>query len=282
MNNYMKTIISGLKHWVSSQKSDWNQNDPKATNYVKNRTHYVYEDEVEVLPLTKLTDSVSDLGEFTGYILSNLLIKLDTKYKIKFDEEIYTCFGYTDSLQPDAIFLGNGALLESLGLSFGENTGEPFFLVQVGEEAVVATDKTNPHTIFISEITETVKKLDKKYLPELPPETLSDWNQNDSTAADYIKNRTHYSYTNKIEILPLTTITITEADGMYIADIENLSLEANKKYEIVFGTKTYYCTGQTIIAPTGVVTVLLGNISLVGMGEDTGEPFVIIYIKEYE
>lgn len=50
---YIKTIVNGLKAFVNSKiksvrkdidnlpQADWNQNDPAAKDYVKNRTHYV-------------------------------------------------------------------------------------------------------------------------------------------------------------------------------------------------------------------------------------------------
>lgn len=40
--NYMKTVISGIKAWVKDAivQSDWNQNDETNPAYVKNRTHY--------------------------------------------------------------------------------------------------------------------------------------------------------------------------------------------------------------------------------------------------
>lgn len=40
MISYIKTILSGIKQWVSSQKADWNQNDETAANYIKGRPCY--------------------------------------------------------------------------------------------------------------------------------------------------------------------------------------------------------------------------------------------------
>lgn len=48
MQNYIKTIINAIKTWTDSKiensKADWNQNDPNADNYVKNRTHWTDDD----------------------------------------------------------------------------------------------------------------------------------------------------------------------------------------------------------------------------------------------
>jgi hypothetical protein len=41
VNNFFKTILSGLKTWteqaIKKSKADWNQNDPNADNYIKNK-----------------------------------------------------------------------------------------------------------------------------------------------------------------------------------------------------------------------------------------------------
>lgn len=39
---------------------DWNQNDPTAKNYVKNRTHYVSRESKAVVPEQEITTAVQD------------------------------------------------------------------------------------------------------------------------------------------------------------------------------------------------------------------------------
>ena len=61
-----------------------------------------------------------------------------------------------------------------------------------------------------------LKKLDEKYLPPLQ----SDWNQNDETATDYIKNKTHYD--------TRTTKTVTyKFDGKYFDTWEGEKVDLN-------------------------------------------------------
>ena len=44
MQNFMETILSAVKAWtkgkIKDSTADWNQNDPNADNYIKNRTHW--------------------------------------------------------------------------------------------------------------------------------------------------------------------------------------------------------------------------------------------------
>ena len=40
MTSYLKTMLSGIKNWVTAQKADWRQNDETAANYIKGRPWY--------------------------------------------------------------------------------------------------------------------------------------------------------------------------------------------------------------------------------------------------
>ena len=40
MTSYLKTMLAGLRQWITAQKADWNQNDETAANYIKGRPCY--------------------------------------------------------------------------------------------------------------------------------------------------------------------------------------------------------------------------------------------------
>ena len=40
MTSYLKTMLAGLRHWVTAQKPDWSQNDETAANFIKGRPCY--------------------------------------------------------------------------------------------------------------------------------------------------------------------------------------------------------------------------------------------------
>ena len=114
------------------------------------------------------------------------------------------------------------------------------------------------------------------------------WEQNDDTADDYIKNRTHWSEGVKEKVIIDWTIDfnsgeITSPMGtsgpiIYQAFIEDTSLTGfivGQKYTVIWDNKTYECIAKDF---NGIG--IIGNESFIGyMGnsalEDTGEPFFI-------
>ena len=106
----------------------------------------------------------------------------------------------------------------------------------------------------------------------------SDWNQNDDTAADYIKNKTHWSEVEEVTLLndSLTfSSTFAENPGMYrYITVCDFLIEDNKTYTVIFDDVKYTCT-SVLMNPENSITVI-GNLGLTGMGNDTGEPFFIV------
>lgn len=112
------------------------------------------------------------------------------------------------------------------------------------------------------------------------------WEQNDPTADDYIKNRTHWSEIGKTPILDKITLTVEEAGDQFILE-SAIVLEAGKTYEIAYNNTIYECEAISSSARSLATlnistfdaasnTVMLGNVSLMTGSGDTGEPFVLI------
>ena len=99
-----------------------------------------------------------------------------------------------------------------------------------------------------------------------------DWNQNDSTAADYVKNRPFYSETTETVLVEESTVSFTSpGGGFYYATIQSaFKPTAGETYKVSWDGATYECVGETISGYT-----VIGNLSIMGAGADTGEPFVI-------
>lgn len=156
MDNYMKTIISGLKQWVSSQKSDWNQNDSSAVNFIKNRPFYSEEKEKALFS--------SDALSSQEFALSQPLIKGST-YTVVFNGVTYQCLareydGY--------IMIGNNAIYEYDG-GIETDTGEPFAIEHEvnSTNAYLYTDDTitEAPSLSILGTVEEVHQIDSKYIP---------------------------------------------------------------------------------------------------------------------
>lgn len=102
-----------------------------------------------------------------------------------------------------------------------------------------------------------------------------DWNQNDPTKPDYVKNRTHYTERQEVEYLPYSARTFTEGGCDYYEEIvgsgaENASFpfKWQKFAEVIItfdGVK--YTYNLDPVFPS------FGNIAILGAPEDTGEPF---------
>ena len=99
-----------------------------------------------------------------------------------------------------------------------------------------------------------------------------DWNQNDETAADYIKNRPFYSETTETVLVEEITVPFTSpGSGIYYATIQSaFKPTAGETYKVSWDGAVYECVGETISGYT-----VIGNPSVIGVGVDTGEPFVI-------
>ena len=107
--------------------------------------------------------------------------------------------------------------------------------------------------------------------------TQPDWNQNDSTAADYVKNRPFYSEVTETVLVEESTLSFTNPrPGIYYSAIQStFNPVAGEKYNVSWDGTTYEC-----VCITANGYPVIGNLSIIGAGADTGEPFVITPLAE--
>lgn len=100
----------------------------------------------------------------------------------------------------------------------------------------------------------------------------SDWNQNDATQPDYVKNRPFYTATEETVLLEEITVSFTTPSaGVYYAAIPTtIELTAGETYKVYWDGATYECVCESIMGYS-----VIGNPSIIGVGADTGDPFVI-------
>lgn len=133
MHDFMKTILSALKEWVNKRiknnTPNWNENDPEADGYIKNRTHYKEIKTVIDLPETTF-EFVDEGGIYTTAIEKSILEwTLGVEKTISWDGEQYKCIIKTDS---GGMYFGN---LNIVGMP--PNTEEPFFVFPAGNDLTV-------------------------------------------------------------------------------------------------------------------------------------------------
>ena len=117
---------------------------------------------------------------------------------------------------------------------------------------------------FESEVIEMINK-------NVPTPAQSDWNQNDETAPDYVKNRPFYT-ADPVETVILEEQSVTiDSDGGNAILMVSLSLIKGLTYIINFNGTAYECVAWGFDR-----TIAIGNSSLAGVDTYTSEaPFII-------
>lgn len=108
-----------------------------------------------------------------------------------------------------------------------------------------------------------------------PPQSgvQSDWNQNDDTQPDYVKNRPFYTG-DPVETILVEerTISFSEVSGIYQGKFSStFSPTIGETYKVSWDGTVYECTCVYIGEAYAI-----GNRSIAGAGSDTGEPFLMI------
>ena len=99
----------------------------------------------------------------------------------------------------------------------------------------------------------------------------SDWNQNDETSADYIKNRPFYTDAVETVLVEESTVSFADAGGVYMTEFQStFSATVGETYKVSWDGAVYECTCVDFSGST-----IIGNLSIGGLGSDTGEPFIM-------
>ena len=154
----LRTVLVQL---IKGVQPDWNQNDDTAADYLKNRPFYTG-DPVETVLVEESTVSFADYGGiYLAEFPSTFEATVGETYKVSWDGTIYecTCVAVGKKHSP---FIGNLSIAGA-----GADTGEPFVMITYNGERIQigTTDTSDSHTISISGYSESVVKIDQKYLP---------------------------------------------------------------------------------------------------------------------
>ena len=245
----------------SATQPDWNQNDDTRPDYVKNRPFYT-DDHAETVFVEETTLPFEDGGEGIYIALPQLAFDaiVGDTYKVTWDGTVYesVCLNFQEGT-----IIGNLSIVGE-----GSDTGEPFLIVTYGEQIQIATaDTGSSHTISISGRTIQVVKIDPKYLDQ------SDWNQNDVNTSSYIKNRPFYTdYTEEKTLIKQSHVAFKEHSGHYLGSLSSTFTPiVGDTYKVTWDGTVYESVCLNFQEGT-----IIGNLSIVGEGPDTGEPFLIV------
>jgi len=192
---------------------DWNQNDETASDYIKNRTHYE-EADVKTVVLEETIVYWDDLN--WGYHIEKAFtLEADKLYEVTLNGEIYECTSRADGAL--GVILGNGSM--------------PFRIMWKAYDPHVTEvthlpENSGDYTFKISRIDKKggLKLIDEKFIPDTIARVdsipQSDWNQNDETSVDYIKNKPFWS--------KMVQNTIV------LCDVQNVDCETANDFSVVF------------------------------------------------
>ena len=99
-----------------------------------------------------------------------------------------------------------------------------------------------------------------------------DWNQNDATKPDYVKNRPFYTGNpGETVLVEESTVSFAERNGIYEAVVPStFKATVGETYKVYWDGSAYECTCVIVDRLPA-----FGNLSIMGMGSDTGEPFLM-------
>ena len=136
-----------------SAQSDWNQNDPTAPDYVKNRLAWT-DDPVETVLLEETELTFVDGGaEFP----TPIQLTEGQTYVVIYNGNVYNCTAWLWGAE-EIVFIGNGGIF---GMSV-END-KPFI---TNGAVIISINADTSATVKIIEAASEVHKIDEKYLPE--------------------------------------------------------------------------------------------------------------------
>ena len=154
MQNFIKTILNMVQNWTKKEirksTADWNQNDPGANNYVKNRTHWEEHNEIVLVDNFTLDDAIA------GINMPRYTFVVGDKYDVIWNGVSYPsleCY-FNDEYR----HLGNP---EELPFYIDDDGGNGCFIQGLDDSSWIVS------IIYHENI---VHKLDPKYidLPDLP------------------------------------------------------------------------------------------------------------------
>lgn len=179
-------------------------------------------------------------------------------------------------------YIGNGVLFKELG---AVDTGEPFlifagteisddgtFVCQIGgclNSTEELAEGSHTHTVSVELVLVDEKKIKPEYIEQ------SDWEETDTSAASYIKNKPFGEVVDET-ILNCVFTNIKNSDGEWenicgYEDPSDVALIENEKYKVLWDGIEYTCTCAKL---QGLLCI--GNILGVFGIIDSGEPFLII------
>lgn len=249
-------------------QSDYLQNDSSSKDYIKNRTHWSEDSQVEILSSTEITTTDVSSQYPMCTLASFLNLQEGSRYTVAFQSNSYEVICNRDH-QYNSLLLGN------YDINYEPDFTKYPFLIESNpnnNETTVITQNPGTYTISASEL-EIIHQIDPKYLPN---QGQSDQSENDPSSSSYIKNRTHWTeFIDYTEIYGNPSLPFQSSQfGLYTGSVDsNVKLEAGKTYTVYWDSSSYT---ECIAHDDSGITTYIGNGKLLDSSLlGNSEPFVI-------
>lgn len=218
----------------SSVQPDWNQNDPNAADYVKNRTHY--EEMTTVVFADNVTVEIgSDYSAKNPFTMDEIVE--GQTYIVAWDGAAYECVAYI-AAGPNVPSLGNGDLADAYG-----GNEEPFFITIFSGDLMVIADP-GTHAVSVALKKENIVKLPMKYLPDIPI-------LNEPVIVE--KDFRWYGFTDGLDTLVLWGVNYYKVSDYTAAYNDILNFVSKTA---TGGSSTYFYNGTNCCRCGGVIIIL--------------------------
>ena len=245
-----------------------------------NIKHYAAFEGKIVREVTKISDTYCLFIDESVEVVNDCFAKLKIGYKFSNDDNLWHKFIRAEVTLPDAdynntsittiILNARGVIPDTYDYAPWPSICVP--LAGTNDAGVVyASDKTDDQTVPVSidkngylwcKGSETLPtdgnpgdilvktETGSEWQKQKPATTTPDYNQNDPTASDYIKNRPFYTGEQIFtEIIPEQTYTLSSIDRGFTAYVDSsgtypYSLEEGKDYTVVYNGATYELTSE--------------------------------------
>ena len=188
--NHLKTFYNALIQRMKGSRGNWEQNDPVADDYIKNRTHW--EENREEIVVKEQTISGFTVMQDPIYFVENAFIMepiVEQTYTVNWDGVDYSVVAKEDD--SGMIYMGNANYLY---MSSGGDI--PFAIIFSGGIFVVTESSATSHTIAISTVQKVIHKLDKKFI-DMPDDIITE----DSLPVILENNLAPVAFTNNYDSL---------------------------------------------------------------------------------
>ena len=149
---------------------------------------------------------------------------------------------------------------------------------EISDRVIAPTTAAVSQTIVVKAVNENSKPTEWETV-DFPEQVQSDWEQNDDSCADFVKNRPFYEKIDSVTLMPETQFSnlthiynpevsiASDVNGEYIVDFTEGKIFKDDPVKVTFNGTVYECVKKN---------QYIGNQSFMSYDgvEDTGEPFL--------